>query len=143
MLANQMFYGTFIIALMVVFHVAGLVALSKIMQRVLPTSVPASASRSIVLLTIAVIGIITIHSIEVWGWAGVYLWIGEFSEVKKALYFSVTTATTLGYGDLTLSSQWQILGTFEAMGGLILFGVSTAFLLELMRRVFEGSKVNG
>jgi hypothetical protein len=52
-------------------------------------------------------------------------------------YFSVVTATTLGYGDVTLSEQWQLLGTFEAMAGLMLFGTSTIFFLAAMQRLFQ------
>ena len=57
--------------------------------------------------------------------------------MKDALYFSVVTSTTLGYGDMLLSERWQLLSTFEAMGGLILFAVSTAYLLALLRRFLD------
>ncbi len=76
------------------------------------------------------------HTVSAWAWAFVYLVLGEFSELTQALYFSVVTATTLGYGDLTLSEEWQLLGSFEAMGGLVLFGASTAFLLGVTRSWF-------
>ena len=76
-------------------------------------------------------------------WAIIYLQLGEFEVLTDALYFSVVTSTTLGYGDIVLSSKWQLLGTFEAMGGLILFGTSTAFLLNVMRRLFDEPPDNG
>jgi hypothetical protein len=120
----------------VVFHVAGLVYLASLLQRIArPANTPQSKIRAMALLVTAVLVIIGIHTAEAWGWAALYLYLGEFSELKRALYFSVVTSTTLGYGDITLSARWQLLGTFEAMGGLILFGTSTAFLLALMRRV--------
>ena len=78
-----------------------------------------------------------IHIVEAWGWALLYLSIGEFASLARALYFSAVTATTLGYGDTTLSEQWQLLSTIEAMGGLILFGASTAFLIAMMRHIFD------
>ncbi len=65
--------------------------------------------------------------------------LGEFDSIERALYFSIVTSTTLGYGDITLSEQWQLLSTFEAMGGLILFGATTAFLLGVMRDIFENN----
>ena len=52
------------------------------------------------------------------------------------MYFSVVTTTTLGYGDFTLSDRWRVLASFQAIGGLILFGASTAFLFEIIRRLF-------
>ncbi len=54
-----------------------------------------------------------------------------------ALYFSVVTSSTLGYGDITLTGRWQLLANFEAMGGLILFGASTAFLNAITRSWFS------
>ena len=89
------------------------------------------------LLGVAVFGIIGIHTVSAWGWAGVYVTLGEFTDLGEALYFSVVTSTTLGYGDLTLTGRWQLLASFEAMGGLILFGLSTAFLLGVTRNLFE------
>ena len=59
------------------------------------------------------------------------------ASLRPAVYFSVVTATTFGYGDITLSDQWQLLGSFEAMGGLILFGAGTALLVEVMRYFFQ------
>lgn len=81
--------------------------------------------------------VIAIHAIEAWAWAAVYYLLDEFTSFESALYFSVVTSTTLGYGDITLSERWRILGSFEAMGGLILFGVSTAFLFMMIRDLLE------
>ncbi len=93
--------------------------------------------RIILVMIFNVLVVIGVHTVEAWSWAALYLYLGEFSDLQHALYFSVITATTLGYGDVVLSPEWQILSAFEAMGGLILFGVSTAFLLELMGRLFK------
>ena len=88
-------------------------------------------------MLITVLAIIFIHTVEAWGWAALFMVLGEFRDISTALYFSVVTSTTLGYGDVTLSESWRLLGTFEAMGGLILFGASTAFLIGFMRHLFE------
>lgn len=138
MFSGQLLLGTLIIVVVVVFHVASLVGLANLLRR-LATSAKFLRERSglIYLLGISVIFIIGIHTIEAWVWAAIYYALGEFTDLKRALYFSVVTSTTLGYGDITLSDRWQLVGTFEAMGGLILFGASTAFLLGLMRRLFD------
>ena len=96
----------------------------------------------IAILAVEMLVIIGIHTIEAWVWAVVYIALGEFSDLQQSLYFSVVTSTTLGYGDITLSPRWQLLGTFEAMGGLVLFGASTAFIIASMRRLFESSSLN-
>lgn len=137
MLHINLITGTFIIIACVIFHVAGLAysilrlrALAKFEDRMPPRR------RLMVVVVTAVLVVIALHTVEIWAWATVYFTLGEFSEFEAALYFSAVTATTLGYGDLTLSQQWRLLAPFEAMGGLILFGASTAYLLEVMRGLF-------
>jgi len=134
---GQLLLGTMMIAGAVIFHVAALVYLANYLKRLsLTVSHLQHMIGTACLMVVAVFTVICIHTIEAWSWAALFLYLGKFSELKQALYFSVVTSTTLGYGDITLSERWQIVGTFEAMGGLILFGTSTAFLIELMRRLF-------
>ncbi len=120
-----------------VFHVSCLVWLAGLVKRIgTSATIAANRGRLILLLGIAVLGLIAIHTVSAWAWAAVYLSVGEFTELSTALYFSVVTSTTLGYGDITLSERWRLLGSFEAMGGLVLFGASTAFLLGVTKSWF-------
>ena len=48
-----------------------------------------------------------------------------------AIYFSTVTYTTLGYGDIILSHKWQVTSSLQAVSGIILFGWSTAFLVNV------------
>jgi hypothetical protein len=135
---GQLLIGSLMISASVVFHVTVLVYLSHLLKRSASrmTHLP-GLTRAVAMMAFSVFIIIGVHTGEAWAWAGLYLYLQEFSSLDQALYFSVVTSTTLGYGDLTLSPKSQLLGTFEAMGGLILFGVSTAFLMEIMRRLFN------
>lgn len=135
---GQLLIGTSMIIVTVLFHVAGLVYLAGLLTRI-GSSLDGHGHKIVTIstYTVSVLVIIAIHTVEVWGWAVLFIFLGEFSELANALYFSAVTATTLGYGDIVLSERWQLLGTFEAMGGLILFGASTAFLLGLTRHLFE------
>lgn len=137
-MGGQLLLGTALIIANAVFHVACLVWLAGLLRRI-GTSPRFVRNRRWMtyLLGVAVFGIIGIHTVSAWGWAGVYVTLGEFTDLGEALYFSVVTSTTLGYGDLTLTGRWQLLASFEAMGGLILFGLSTAFLLGVTRNLFE------
>lgn len=135
---GQLAIGTVIIVVMAMFHAAGLLAVFHILQWIEARSETWHESvRIVMLLGTAVLMIVAIHTTELWGWAGVYYLLGEFDRFENALYFSAVTATTLGYGDITLSPEWRLLSSFEGMGGLILFGTSTAFLLSLTQRVFS------
>ena len=77
------------------------------------------------------------HIIGVGLWASLFVTIGAISELEPAVYFSLVTFTTLGYGDITLTEQWRILGAVCAVNGLLLFGFTTALLVELMSRLRE------
>ena len=137
MLHKQIPLGTIIIILVVVFHVVCLVGLIDLLKWVSETSeFWQTQFGTMSMLGFAVFMIIVVHTIEAWAWAFIYLKLGEFNELSKALYFSVVTCTALGYGDITLSERWRILSTFEAMGGLLLFGASTAFLIGFMQTLF-------
>jgi len=142
MLYTQLVYGTIIITVVVIFHVVSLVFLVRLLKRW--HDIYALFDRllgAIVGLGVSVFFIIGIHTVEAWSWAYIYLLLGEFNTINDALYFSISTATTVGYGDVVMSEQWRLLSSFEAIGGWLLFGVSTAFLMGLMRYVFNDVSV--
>lgn len=74
-------------------------------------------------------------SIGAWLWAITYLTMGAFEALEPALYFSIVSFTTLGFGDVVLPEKWRILSGLSAANGLILFGLSTAFLVEFLSRL--------
>jgi len=71
-------------------------------------------------------------------WAMAYRWLDALPSFEQALYFSVVTFTTLGFGDVTLSERWQLLSAFEAANGIILFGWSTALVFAVVQRLALG-----
>ncbi len=73
--------------------------------------------------------------IEVVVWAGTYLWLGAIDEVERAVYFSMVTFTTLGYGEIVLSESWRLLASFEAANGIIMFGWTTALIFAVVQRM--------
>ncbi|MEL6215388.1 MAG: potassium channel family protein [Pseudomonadota bacterium] len=136
---TQLTLGTIVTVACVMFHIGGLVVLLDWLNRITPRierqfeHLPGT----FMLIVAAVLGIIFLHTIEVWSWALLYMALGEFESLTRALYFSVATATTVGYGDIVLTPAWQLLSTFEAMSGFILFGASTAFLFALVGDLFK------
>jgi len=91
--------------------------------------------RQIMLLIFAVLGIVALHTVEIWSYALVYIAVGALKGFEPALYFSTVSFTTLGFGDIVLDPAWRILSAIEGANGLILFGWSTAFLISLMRKL--------
>jgi len=82
-----------------------------------------------------VLGLVAIHTIEIWLYAVVYFALGALAEFEAALYFSTTSFTTIGYGDVVLEKKWRLLSAIEGANGLLLFGWSTAFLFSVTARM--------
>ncbi len=143
MLLTDLVLGSAMIALTVVIHTLGLVALIagfKARAGKLIDHHPYVGMIRVLVTTI--VAVFLLHTIEIWVWALLYMEIGEFATLSRALYFSTVTYTTLGYGDVVLHDRWQLLSSFEAANGIILFGVSTAFIFTVMRRVFPPSLIS-
>ena len=69
-------------------------------------------------------------------WAGFYVMVDALPTFEDAIYFSLVTFTTLGYGDITLDEKWRVLGAFEAANGIIMFGWTTALIAASAHRLF-------
>ena len=50
-----------------------------------------------------------------------------------ALLYSVDSMSTRGASGLTLQRPWQLMGPLEAVDGMLLFGVSTAYIFSVMQ----------
>jgi len=82
-----------------------------------------------------VLGLVAVHTVEIWLYACAYLAVGALPDFESALYFSTASFTTLGYGDVVLDKAWRLVGAIEGANGLLLFGWSTAFLISLTSRM--------
>ena len=68
-------------------------------------------------------------------WAAAFMGLGLFTGTETAVYFSLVSFTTLGFGDVLLDQNWRLLSGFAAANGFLLFGIYTAFLAEAMREL--------
>ncbi|MEO1368870.1 MAG: potassium channel family protein [Acidobacteriota bacterium] len=135
MIGAPLLWGIALTLLTVVCHILGLVHLGRLLVHLLPAEdVSPRSIHRVLFLSVAVLLMITLHFVEAGGWALVFCWVGEFDSFSDALYFSVVTATSLGYGDITMAEPWRLLALFEAMTGLLLFGASTAAVFQLLVR---------
>jgi voltage-gated potassium channel len=72
--------------------------------------------------------------LEVVLWAGFYRW-KCFPSWDPALYFSTTSYSTVGYGDLLLPSAWRLLGPIESITGVLMCGLSASVLFAIVTRL--------
>jgi hypothetical protein len=87
----------------------------------------------IVLMMGAVAVLMTAHSVEVLVWAATYAAVGAAPAGASLGYLAFVNYTTLGYGDVVPVKEWQLLGPLTAMNGILLFGWSTAAIIEVLR----------
>ena len=71
--------------------------------------------------------------VQMIAWALVYMALGQFGDFETALYFSGVTFTSLGFGDITLMGTARLLAPFQAANGLMMFGFSTAVLINALQ----------
>ena len=126
-----------IIAAAVGFHFEVLNWLSK--------KVPSMRLSSRHRVVIALLGAIMAHIIEIWGFALAYLLmiriddnsslIGSFDGgLLDSFYFSISTYTTVGYGDIEPLGDVRYLAGLEALTGLVLITWTASFLFIEMQR---------
>jgi hypothetical protein len=68
-------------------------------------------------------------AVEIWLWAACYLVIDLLPDLETALYFSIVTFSTIGYGDIVPARDWRVLAALEDINGFLFIGWSTAYLV--------------
>ena len=91
---------------------------------------------SLVLIMVFAV-VIFLHLVETTIWAVFYFWRALFLDFETAMYFSLKTYTTVGYGDVVLPERWRLLGGIEGLSGVLLCGLSTAFIFAIVNALFQ------
>lgn len=91
--------------------------------------------RQVAVIAVVVLGLFAVHGVEIALYAFLYLHLGVIETVEAAFYFSMSTFTTVGFGDITLDEDWRMLSAAESMNGFVLIGWSTAFLFSVTSRL--------
>lgn len=90
-----------------------------------------------VVTAIVVLAVSCTLIVEIWIWGLLYLGLGAMDHLETALYFSTSSFTTVGYGDVVLTHEWRMLSAVESLNGFLLFGWGTAFIFEVVSRVYR------
>jgi len=135
-------WGIPIIVCTVVVHVIGL---GLIRERFLAAGERAPGDARLSLLHFAVTMGITVllatmlHTLEAGLWAAAFVGLGALPDAREAMLYSLNAITAFGHAPLFLAPQWQMLGALEALNGVILFGLTTAFLYSMIQQGRHGS----
>lgn len=130
-------WGLPLLILTVVLHVSVFVLMVKTLVRKTRGGETRSHRRHRFILGIALIalGAAALHSFEAGLWAMLYLGLGALPDAATAMLYSLGAITSYGHVAVFLEDRWKILGAIEAMNGLILFGLTTAFLFSAIEKV--------
>jgi hypothetical protein len=136
-------WGLSLIVLTIVVHMVGITLLASVLHgfRVRLENQRLRFAHVISTIIAAFIAIAlllaALHGIESALWAAAYLWVGALDSPGAAILYSVDTMATRGASGLMLQPHWQMMGALEAADGMLLFGISTAFIFTMMQLYFE------
>jgi hypothetical protein len=89
------------------------------------------------LMSVTVTLVAILHGLEAGIWAASYWLLGALPDFPSAMLYSLNAITSYGHERFLLDGQWQLLGALEALNGMLLFGLSTAFLFHMIRTVLS------
>jgi hypothetical protein len=89
----------------------------------------------VLVMSVTITSATCLHGLEAGGWAVAYRLLGAFPNYKSAMLYSLGAMTTYGNSGTALPDHWRLMGTLEALNGMLLFGLTTAFLFAMIQRV--------
>jgi hypothetical protein len=138
-------WGLPLIVLTVIFHVIGLglfnVRVDAFLARV-------KDHRRYDFIFVLVMGVTTMWAtfllaVEAGVWAIAFRSLGALPDNGSALFYSLSAITTYGHSDLFLAPRWRLLGALEALDGIMLFGLTTAFMYGMIQLVWPLERRRG
>lgn len=135
---SEISLAAMIVALCLLLHVAGLLLMAEwLLQHREDLERNATRIRHAILMILLFSGIMLLHVVETSLWAVFYYTRALFMDFETALYFSLTSYTTIGYGDVLLPQRWRLLGAIEGISGVLLCGISTGFIFAVINAMFQ------
>ena len=133
-------WGLFLTALTMAMHGTGVIvmALAGVSIRARIESQNHLTLRHVAAIQIGLIGTVglllaALHGVEAALWAAAYWWLGALNSPTDAILYSVDSMSTLGASGLTLEPHWRLIDALEAMDGMLLFGISTAYIFAMVQ----------
>jgi len=126
-----------LLAACVIVQSLGMLLLIHWLARVRQVLESSNVFRRVGLLVRVFVWIVFLHLVQVVLWALVFLRAGELPGLETAVYFSLATYTTIGFGDVVLRPGWRVLAGIEGLTGMVLIGWSTAFVFAIVNRMYE------
>jgi hypothetical protein len=122
----------------VVIHILGLMMIYSGVVRTMSIAVQRRKFRSAFLLVMSIAALLAtlLHGFEALTWAVAYRILDAVPDIGSAMLYSVSAMTTYGHANIFLKEKWQLMGALEALDGMLLFGLTTAFLFAMIQEVW-------
>jgi hypothetical protein len=91
-------------------------------------------------MSVSVFLIVVLHALEAVTWALAYRWLGAISDNKSAMLYSVGAMTGFGAENISLPAHWQMMGVLQSLAGVLLFGLTTAFMFAMFQAVWPSQQ---
>ena len=73
-------------------------------------------------------------------WAVLFMFLGEFDELYASIYHSAVNFSSLGYGDVVMSTQWKLLGLSKPSTAYSMLGISSAALMAILQELIRSQR---
>jgi len=135
---KELSVATAIVSLCLLLHLAAMMHMAQwLLNRRDRLERAVGMGRHLFVLIVFFSVIVLLHVAETSIWALFYYSRTLFNDFETSLYFSMGSYTTIGYGDVVLPQNWRLLGAIEGISGVLLCGVSTAFIFTLVNFMFQ------
>jgi len=85
------------------------------------------------LITAIMLLLVVGNFVQIIIWAGLFMYLGEFTDFTTAAYHSAVNFATLGYGEIVMSEDRRTLGPMQSVNGVLMIGVSTAVMMSALQ----------
>ncbi len=92
-------------------------------------------TKPFLIIMMIILSAMAMVTVGIWLWAFVFRWIGVFSSLEEAFYYSLIAYTTLGLGDVLVPIEYRLLGGMTGANGFLMFGLMTAALTDSLRYI--------
>ncbi len=134
-----------LILITVVVHVCGLGLIYERAIRISGNGAAARQTMTQFLVRLAAVALLAtgLHAIEAVVWAAAYIWLDALPGPRVAMLYSLGAITAYGHANEYLRPGWQLMGALEALNGMMLFGLTSAFLFAIIQMIWPFSGRRG
>jgi voltage-gated potassium channel len=80
--------------------------------------------------------VVVLHFFQIFLWTAFYRWYC-LPSWEASFYFSASSYSTVGYGDVVLPRVWRLLGPVESVTGVLMCGISVSCLVAAATRLVK------